>query len=401
MSTFSLESVCRVIVDNRGKTCPTADEGTPLIATNCVVDGQRAPVIDNKRFVAPETMKSWFRGHPEPGDILFVCKGTPGRVAMVPEPVTFCIAQDMVALRIDSNIASAEYIYYYLTSPEVRKQISDLHVGSMIPHFKKGDFGRLAITLPPLWEQEAIAEVLGSLDDKIESNLKKVRVVEEHFDSRAYSRLVDARQKQAVSEVATLTKGTSYSRKDLCGEHWLVSLKCIGRDGRFAARGLKDHNGSGRPSQQVSHGDLVVALTDLTQNADVVGKPCVVGEIPKGKIATASLDVGVIRPTRDVDLGVLYWSLKHPEFSYLCRAVATGTTVLHVDSKAMMSYQLPVVDDTATAEIQDAYWKFVNLTESSNKENRVLAELRDTLLGPLVSGRLRVKDAEQMVGDVL
>src|SRR4051812_40751752 len=91
------------IVDNRGRTCPTDDYGSlPLIATNCVSNGQLYPSYDTSRYVSQHTFETWFRDHPRPGDLLFVCKGSPGRVCMVPDPVDFCIAQDMVAVRADA-----------------------------------------------------------------------------------------------------------------------------------------------------------------------------------------------------------------------------------------------------------------------------------------------------------
>src|SRR5438105_2254376 len=98
-SYVSFTKLISAIVDNRGRTCPTAAAGTPLIATNCVKNDGLYPVYEKVRYVDDGTYAAWFRAHPEPGDILFVCKGSPGNVAMVPDPVDFCIAQDMVAVR--------------------------------------------------------------------------------------------------------------------------------------------------------------------------------------------------------------------------------------------------------------------------------------------------------------
>ena len=82
------------VVDNRGKTVPTAPSGHKLIATNCVTNNALFPVYEKIRYLSEETYQTWFRAHPIPGDILFVNKGTPGRVCLVPDPVDFCIAQD-------------------------------------------------------------------------------------------------------------------------------------------------------------------------------------------------------------------------------------------------------------------------------------------------------------------
>ncbi|MBQ0957702.1 restriction endonuclease subunit S [Ideonella sp. 4Y11] len=146
------------IVDNRGRTCPVGDAGLPLIATNCIDDSSLYPRYETSRFVADETYRTWFRGHPMPGDILFVCKGSPGRTNWCPDPVDFCIAQDMVAVRADLAKISPKYLFAALRSSLVQAQISNLHVGTMIPHFKKGDFGKLRIPVPDAGAQAEIGD---------------------------------------------------------------------------------------------------------------------------------------------------------------------------------------------------------------------------------------------------
>jgi len=75
-----LPQVLKFIVDNRGKTVPTADSGIPLIATNCIKDDELYPVFEKIRYVSNETHANWFRSHPIPGDIIFVNKGTPDEI---------------------------------------------------------------------------------------------------------------------------------------------------------------------------------------------------------------------------------------------------------------------------------------------------------------------------------
>lgn len=155
------------IVDNRGRTCPVGTEGLPLIATNCVVPANLYPSYETTRFVSDETYKTWFRGHPLPGDILFVCKGSPGRTNLVPDPVDFCIAQDMVAVRADPNKVDPTYLFAALRSSMVQSQIDNLHVGTMIPHFKKGDFGKLNIPVPSREVQTAIGHYYLAVSQRI------------------------------------------------------------------------------------------------------------------------------------------------------------------------------------------------------------------------------------------
>lgn len=156
------------IIDNRGKTCPVGENGIPLIATNCINPNSLYPSYITTRFVSDETYKTWFRGHPEPGDIIFVCKGSPGRTNWVPDPVDFCIAQDMVAVRADTKIIYPKYLFAALRSSAVQTQIDNMHVGTMIPHFKKGDFDKLLIPVPDGCAQKEIGDFYFSISERID-----------------------------------------------------------------------------------------------------------------------------------------------------------------------------------------------------------------------------------------
>jgi type I restriction enzyme S subunit len=156
------------VIDNRGKTCPTANSGIPLITTNCIKNENLYPVFEKVRYVSQDIFDNWFRGHPEPGDMIFVTKGTPGRVCWVSNPLNFCIAQDMVAIRVDEKKIYPEYLFAVLRSPSTQGEIENLHVGSLIPHFKKGDFNDLKIPIPDLSTQHYIGDLYMTFSLKID-----------------------------------------------------------------------------------------------------------------------------------------------------------------------------------------------------------------------------------------
>src|SRR5437773_8883281 len=170
MTEVPFSELLSVVIDNRGKTCPTAETGIPLIATNCIRNELLYPTYDNVRFVSKETYSNWFRGHPKPGDIIFVNKATPGRVCLVPDPVDFCIAQDMVAVRPDPKRVYPNYLLAVLRSPAIQEKIEQMHVGTLIPHFKKGDFDKLLLPIPAREAQKFIGDVYFSLSAKIDAN---------------------------------------------------------------------------------------------------------------------------------------------------------------------------------------------------------------------------------------
>jgi type I restriction enzyme S subunit len=166
-----LPKVLSFIVDNRGKTVPTAKDGNhKLIATNCIRNENLYPSYEKIRLLSEDTYQTWFRAHPIPGDIIFVCKGTPGRICMVPDPIDFCIAQDMIAFRVDEKQIYNRYLLVVLRSREIQEQIANTSVGDVIPHFKKQFLDQLLIPLPPMDIQKKIGDLYFAMALKEELN---------------------------------------------------------------------------------------------------------------------------------------------------------------------------------------------------------------------------------------
>lgn len=165
-----ITDVLSFIVDNRGKTVPTAESGFPLIATNCVHNERLYPVFENIRYVSEYTLHNWFRAELKANDILFVNKGTPGRCCLVPDPVSFCAAQDMIGLRCDEQKVYYRYLLMVLRSTTTQKFISNYHVGIAIPHFKKEDLSKLLIPLPSMEYQKRIGDLYFDICEKEEHN---------------------------------------------------------------------------------------------------------------------------------------------------------------------------------------------------------------------------------------
>lgn len=159
------------VVDNRGKTVPTTEKGFPLIATNCISNDNLYPSFLNVRYISTDTYNNWFRSHPLPDDIIITNKGSQnGAVCFVPNPVTFCIAQDMVALRAKRDLIYPKFLFAALRSQEVQNQIKNLNVDGVIPHFKKTDFNKLKLPNPCYKNQKIIGDFYFNFCEKINLN---------------------------------------------------------------------------------------------------------------------------------------------------------------------------------------------------------------------------------------
>ena len=206
-----------------------------------------------------------------------------------------------------------------------------------------------------------------------------------------------------VSEVAEVVKGVSYRSADLAEDSStaLVTLKSISRTGQFADRGYKPYVGDFRPKQEVHEGDILVAQTDLTQGAEVVGWAVRVPGSISLRRWSPHWTWRSCGPSRGCPSEFLLGALRDPRFRRHCRSMTSGTTVLHLAKDAIPEYALPVVDGERVAVYADKVRSLHALGDSVSKESSALARTRDTLLRLLMSGRVRVKDAEATVEAVV
>ncbi len=132
-------------------------------------------------FVSSKTASRLERSLCHSEDIIFTKKGTLGQTAIIPSNhryERFLLSSNQMKLSVNREIAEPLFVYYYVTSPTSRnKVIRDSEVTG-VPKTNLTYFRKFPILLPPLPEQKAIARILGTLDDKIELNQKMNQTLE-------------------------------------------------------------------------------------------------------------------------------------------------------------------------------------------------------------------------------
>lgn len=159
--------------------------------------------------------------------------------------------------------------------------------------------------------------------------------------------------------------------------------------------GFKPYSGAYKPSQVVSAGDLIVAYTDVTQAAELIGKPAVVVGVDEYATLVASLDVGIVRPDeRHCGKQFLYGLFRTDAFQSHTLAHTSGTTVLHLakDGIGSFAFALPPNELIRSFEVTAA--AIASRKQTNSDAVRTLSTLRDTLLPRLISGQLRLPEAQ-------
>ena len=408
------------IVDNRGRTCPVGEVGVPLIATNCVDRSNLYPSYATNRFVSEDTYKTWFRGHPQPGDILFVCKGSPGRTNWVPDPVDFCIAQDMVAVRADPAKVYPKYLFAALRSSVVQIQIDNMHVGSMIPHFKKGDFGKLRIPVPTDSEQREIGDLYFTLCERIATLRETNTTLEAIAQALFKSWFVDfdpVRAKQQGSDPQGMNAATAALFPDSFEASELGEVPKGWRIGKLGD--LSDLNPESWTARNHPETIAYIDLANIKDNeigsiADfsfdeapsrarrvLRSGDTIVGTVRPGNRSFAFIHEPASNLTASTGFAVLRpITVENTEFVYL--AATQDTSIEHLahvaDGGAYPAVRPDVVSGLqCVVPPSEVMTSFHGVTEplltqvcANQKQVQTLATLRDTLLPRLISGQLRL-----------
>lgn len=103
-------------------------------------------------------------------DVILSKDGTIGIAAFIndlPGPAT--INGTMMLLRPEQKKLRGDYLFQYLQGERFKKLVQDRISGGSIPHIFQRDMKQLPISLPPIWEQQKIAGILGAVDEAIEA----------------------------------------------------------------------------------------------------------------------------------------------------------------------------------------------------------------------------------------
>jgi type I restriction enzyme S subunit len=220
---MQLSSVISKVVDNRGKTPSNSFQGEhELIEVNAISDNYKFPQYkDVRKYVDEKTYNTWFRaGHPVIGDVLVPTVGSLGAVSYVNEN-RGCIAQNLIALRANTEVCTGQFLYYSLRNPILRQELLNLDIGGVQPSIKVPHLLGLSLGFPPVMEQHKITATLSSLDDKIELNNRIIANLEAQAQAIFKSWFVDFEPfldgELEESELGLIPKGWRIGTlKDIC-----------------------------------------------------------------------------------------------------------------------------------------------------------------------------------------
>jgi type I restriction enzyme S subunit len=370
-----------------------SDIGMPIIKIAEIKNG----ISDQTRFTNTNYENKYFI---KSGDMLFAWSGQPETSIDVswwngPEG---WLNQHIFKVT-PSEKCNPVYFYYllkYLRPNFVAIAKNKQTIG--LGHVTIKDLQKLLVRIPKLKDQIDIAKILGELDDKIELNRQMNATLEAMAQAVFRQWFVENEEVHnwevgSFSDIANFVKGVSYRSDDLVenSDMALVTLKSMARGGGYREEGLKPFIGEYKPEQKLSPGEVVIAHTDLTQAADVIGKAARIEASEMYPSLVASLDMVIVRPKKaPYTKEYLYGLLSQVEFSDHAYGYTNGTTVLHLSVKALPEYQFRIPPWSRVERYTELISPIFVQIDNNKKQSQILANLRNTLLPKLMRGEIRI-----------
>lgn len=375
------------IVDNRGKTVPITDNGIKLIATNCILNNSLYPVYEKIRYVSQDTYDNWFRAHPLPGDIIFVNKGTPGKVCLVPEKIDFCFAQDMMAFRVKKEIYN-KYLFAILRSSKIQNQISNSTVGTLIPHFKKEQLKDIYVPVVNYNLQKKIGDIYFKICQKIELN-KEINNKLHELVNLIYLEYVSSLDENnssriEIKNIAKCILGGTPSRA--ISEYWNGNINWInsGEINKFriieASEYITDLGLSKSSTTLLPKETTVLAITGAT-----------LGQVSRLEIEScANQSVIGIVPNDSRFNNYIYLTMLNNIDDLALRQ--TGGAQQHINKNDVETFEVVVPNNIE--KFDNKVIQIFKKISMNCFQNRTLEQLRDTLLPKLMSGEIDLDNIE-------
>ena len=355
-------------------------------------------------------------------DILISKDGTIGKVGIVRNLVSpTTVASGIFILRnIIEDKLDTEYLFQYLKSSNFKAFINAVKAsGSTIIHLYQRDLAKLEIDVPSFSVQKSISKILFTIDSKIELN-KRINAELEAMAKTLYDywfvqfdfpdkngkpyktsggkmvwneelkrEIPEGWEVKLLGSEIEIQRGISYTSKEINGDGIpMISLNSFNLDGTYKPEGIKKYSGKYTIKNITLPGDLLIAATDVTRNADIIGRAILVPDYYSEDLVF-SMDIAKII-SKNIPSSFLMMLFNSNHYHNYIKWYASGTIVLHLNLDGTKRYNIEMPPKELLQKYDALYQPIAQRIYKTAIENQKLTELRDWLLPMLMNGQVKV-----------
>lgn len=353
--------------------------------------------IDRSKFafISEQTHEKLKRSQIEKNDILFSMAGMfLGKTGIVTDDLVPANTNQAVAIiRIDTEKANHEYVYYYLNQRSVVQAVNASSAQSAQPNINLKQIGQIEIDLPERKLQDKIVSILSAIDFKIEKNNQINENLEQQAQAYFQELFVDNADPEwttgTISDLGTVVGGSTPSKAKPeyyteTGIAWITPKDLSINKSKF-----------------VSHGENDITELGLKNSSAVImpeGTVLFSSRAPIGYIAIATDEVTTnqgfksVVPKQEIGTPFVYFFLKNT--LPVIEGMASGSTFKEVSGSTMKKVPAVIPDAETLAKFSNFCAPIFAEQRILEEQNQSLAILRDNLLPKLMSGEIDVSDVQ-------
>ena len=385
------------------------DEGVPVLRGKNIKPFEID--FEDLKFINQETHANWRKSQLRAGDVVLVRVGAPGTCCVIPEHLGDLNAASLVILRTNPKVLDPYFLSVFFNSREGRRQVESLTVGSVQSVFNVKTAHQIQIPVVEIKEQLAISAMVASINRKIELNRKSNETLEGIAKALFKSWFVDfdpvrakaeGRPTGLPDEISELFPD-SFEESEL-GEipsGWTI---CPLGELSSISSGKRPTSVFDSRTPQAPYplfgGAGIMGYTNesLIENRLVIttGRVGTLGKFHRIKEAVwVSDNALIIEPDKSI-----YHHVLHALLNVDISAMNRGSTQPLITQKDLKSIEILKGSVLIHELFEGLCGGIFNAIDCRGRESSVLSELRDALLPRLISGELRVPDAEKMLEEV-
>ena len=331
--------------------------------------------------------------------ILFSSRAPIGYVAISENDL--CTNQGFKSI-IPNDKINYKFLYYLLKHN--KDYIASKGSGSTFKEVSGSVMKGIELSIPKdINDQKKISKVLFDIDKKIELNNQINNNLYE-FNNKLFEEKIlnnaekDDWEEYLLSDISKMINGYSYKGNELVEKSniGMATIKNFERTGGFKLDGFKDIVPQKCKSDHyVKPFEILVACTDLTQNADIIGNAIMLLNNANYDEIIMSMDLVKLIPITDiVNNYMLYAIVNSKDFKNFALRYKSGTTVLHLNKNCFKEYMIKLPNYNTIKDLSKVFEGNYKKISQIIDENRKLEQLRDTLLPKLMNGEIDFDNIE-------
>ena len=382
----------------RTKQAEHGQPGLPILRVAEVLDGRIDPKFED--FVSDDYRPAMGSKVSRPRDIVLTTKGTVGRVAMMPsEGPEFVYSPQVCFFRtMSTGPLVGQYLYYWFKSEQFWSQARSLKGQTdMADYINLADIRSLRILLQPKQVQQSIGTVLGALDDKIAVN-DRIGLAHEELLRCLFQELrIDVEDESAHEiSVSELIEFNPRTRAIRSRDAVYLDMSAVPTNSARVRGWSRREPKSG--ARFINNDTVMARITPCLEN----GKVAFVDFMDEGEVGVGLTEFIVMRAKTGLPIHLPYFLARSPRFqNHAIRNMVGSSGRQRVGAGQLTDFPIRRPDHNELAEFGTATSIAFRHIKSLDAESQTLTELRDVLLPRLMSGEIRVQDAERIVEDAM